>query len=142
PLAEWRKWTFAVDQGYVPLIVEQCHASPTGIEVSREEIEYTEAQGHPLVRRIQGRTHAEDGKVLREYTIETKEMYFGRVNEGRFSLKTFGIDKDHLPEPPAGYLSPTPPLGWRPYLYWLPAGWALAAFCLGTLVSKGLRNAK
>jgi hypothetical protein len=108
----------------------------------REEIEYVQAQGQPLVRRIQGRTSSEDGKVLREYTMETKEVYFGRVDEKRFSLQTLGIDKDQLPKPPVGDISQTPPPGWRPYLYWLPAGWALAAFCLGMLAGRGHRNAK
>jgi hypothetical protein len=142
PSAEWRKWTFAVDQGYVPLIVEQGHSPPTGIEKYREEIEYVEAQGHPFVKRVQGTTNAEDGTVVNEYTMETKEMYFGRVDENRFSLETLGIDKDQLPEPPVHNRSQTPPPSWRPYLYWLPAGWALAALCLGILAGRGQRNAK
>src|SRR5262249_38237264 len=78
PSAEWRKWTFAVDQAYVPLILEGYHAQSTGIEVFREAMEYVEAQGHPLVTRIQGRINAEDGRLLREYAMEAKEMSFGR----------------------------------------------------------------
>jgi hypothetical protein len=140
PWAGWRRWTLAVDQAYVPLIVEQGDARPTGIEVFREEIEYVEAQGHPLVSRIQGRTSAEDGRLLQEFTMETRETSFDRVDEKRFSLETLGIDKDQLPEPPVGHQ--TPPFGWQPYLYWLPAGWALAALCLGTLVGRRQRNVK
>jgi len=70
--------------------------------------------------------------------MEVWHPRFGPVPEDDFTLKAFGVQETDIKDAP---LPPPPAASWRRNLFWLPAGWIIAALLIGVRRGKAAGHA-
>jgi hypothetical protein len=124
----------AVDQGYVPIFIEEQNLFSSELRTTRVRREYGHVEGQSLLRKQVGETTTPDGQVVSEFSTEIKDCKLGAIPSEQFTLKSLGVDESEIVVQ-ASVVSESNKASWQKRLPWWIAGWILFCLCVCALVT-------
>src|SRR5262249_26142576 len=86
----------AVDQGYLPIFIEEQNLFSSEPRTTRVRREYGQVEGQPLLRMQTGETTTPDGRLVSEFSTEIKNCKFGAIPPEQFTLKSLGVNEPEI----------------------------------------------